>query len=153
MARQEAKSSAQEARYGAQQAKMSTVIAFVAMLFLPMTTTAVSAPHQDKTRGSTDPYQQTIFAMPVFQFSNNWRDWRYHQVNKGDSSGSNSTTTTNFPDPPVFSGYFWIYLGISIALTMITIEGWWRFTQNDIGREKGQHWSRYLARKLWVYIR
>ncbi|PMD48055.1 hypothetical protein L207DRAFT_559805 [Hyaloscypha variabilis F] len=94
-----------------QEAKRSTVIAFVAMLYLPMTAVA------------------TIFSMPVFQFTYDWRDWRFYQVN-------NSNTTTS-PEPPVFSGYFWIYFGISISFTLITILGWWRFTESP----KGGHTS------------
>ncbi|KAH7333217.1 hypothetical protein BKA65DRAFT_41432 [Rhexocercosporidium sp. MPI-PUGE-AT-0058] len=117
-----------------QEAKMSTVIAFVAMLYLPMTTIA------------------TIFAMPVFQFPNDWKNWRYQSVHTGGSSRSNSTTN-NSPDLPVLSGYFWIYAGISIAFTLFTIEGWWRFTSREIERRRGVHWSRYLWRKAYTHIK
>jgi hypothetical protein len=58
--------------------------------------------------------------MPVFQFTYDWRDWRFYQVN-------NSTSTIP-PMPPVFSGYFWVYLGIAIFLTLVTIIGWSWFT-------------------------
>ncbi|KAH9897538.1 hypothetical protein F4778DRAFT_239029 [Xylariomycetidae sp. FL2044] len=123
--------SRQEARHVGQESKISTVIAFVAMLYLPMTTTA------------------TIFAMPIFQWSNDWRDWRYQPVNKGNmSSSSDNNNNGSTEGLPVFSGYFWIYLSISLGFTLMTIEGWWRFTSRDIDRRKGHHWLVYLLRKL-----
>ncbi|PSN62091.1 hypothetical protein BS50DRAFT_680375 [Corynespora cassiicola Philippines] len=106
-----------ETNTSASQARMSTVIAFVAMLYLPMTTTA------------------TIFAMPVFQFPNKWRDERFNVVRTGNvTSGSASPAFSNIDsDLPVFSGYFWIYLAISMLLSLATIMGWWVFAgQNSI---------------------
>ncbi|KAH9897539.1 hypothetical protein F4778DRAFT_783117 [Xylariomycetidae sp. FL2044] len=117
----------QETKHSGQEAKISTVIAFVAMLYLPMTT--------------------TIFAMPIFQWSNDWRDWRFNSVNKGNSSSSDDGNGGT-DGLPVFSGYFWIYLGISLGFTWMTIEGWWRFTSREVERRKGHYWLRYLLRKL-----
>ncbi|KAK4185825.1 hypothetical protein QBC35DRAFT_438680 [Podospora australis] len=64
VSRQEAQSASEEARearrmgkISSRQARVSTVIAFVAMLYLPMTTVA------------------TIFAMPVFNFEHHWMDF------------------------------------------------------------------------------
>ncbi|KAI8631706.1 hypothetical protein F5Y19DRAFT_402314 [Xylariaceae sp. FL1651] len=127
LARQETKTSTHEA-------KMSTVIAFVAMLYLPMTTTA------------------TIFAMPVFQFPYDWRDWQWKSWGNaaGESlSGSTSnpsTTGSSSPNPPVFSGYFYIYLAISVFLTLLTLEGWWQFTTADM--QGGMHWTIFLVQKV-----
>ncbi|KAH8810715.1 hypothetical protein F5884DRAFT_259217 [Xylogone sp. PMI_703] len=116
LARQEAKNTAQYAQNSAQEAKASTTIAFVAILYLPVTTTA------------------TIFAMPVFQFQNNWRDWRYQPADA--------------TDPPVFSGYFWLFLGISVSLTMVTIGIWWRFRTPKDGPRPA-----YRGHKILKYIR
>ncbi|EPE35037.1 hypothetical protein GLAREA_10732 [Glarea lozoyensis ATCC 20868] len=119
LARQETKSSGHET-------KISAFIAFIAMLYLPMTTMA------------------TIFAMPVFQFPHRWRDWQYNLVEIHDaSSGSNKS------DLPVFSGYFWWYLGTSSAFTLLTVEGWWRFTSREVEKRQGKHWTLYLLAKFW----
>ncbi|KAK0701526.1 hypothetical protein B0T21DRAFT_378826 [Apiosordaria backusii] len=86
------------------QAKVSTVIAFVAMLYLPITTVA------------------TIFAMPVFDFANDWRDIYFRK--------------TDADKPPVLSSYFWVYLIVSITLTGFTVFGWWRYTKSTSTAQK-----------------
>ncbi|KAL8372533.1 hypothetical protein RB595_002050 [Gaeumannomyces hyphopodioides] len=98
-----------EARASGRESKVHTVLAFVAMLYLPMTAVA------------------TIFSMPIFAFQNDWRDLRFAAA----------------PDTgPVVSGYFWVFLAVALTATLLTIEGWWRFT----GRQS--HWSVQLAMKL-----
>jgi hypothetical protein len=118
------------------------------MIYLPMTTVAVRTPTLAKRRAIIDSYQQTIFAMPVFQFANDWRNWRLQPVYNASSSSSGGGTNNT----PVFSGYFWIYFAISGSLTLITIEVWWRFTSREIERRKGKHWSRSLAEKMYKHV-
>ncbi|KAK3361259.1 hypothetical protein B0T24DRAFT_725010 [Lasiosphaeria ovina] len=104
---------AEQARREAVEARktgsVSTVIAFVAMLYLPMTSVA------------------TVFAMPVFNFGNRWVDARWNptsgQSSSSDGGGSGGS------DNPVFSGYFWTYLAATIFLTLITILGWSWYTK------------------------
>ncbi|KAK4682469.1 hypothetical protein QC764_0019470 [Podospora pseudoanserina] len=76
------------------QAKMSTIIAFVAMLYLQITAVA------------------TIFAMPVVEFQNDWRD-----------------AEPNASKQPVLSSYFWVYLIVSVTLTAFTVFGWWHYAR------------------------
>jgi len=85
------------------------VLSLLAAIFLPTSTVAI------------------IFTMPIFQFPNDWRNWQYHKVSMDDSSqagtgNSSSNVETGGTHPPVFSGYFWIYLGISIALTFVVLQ-------------------------------
>ncbi|KAK0708481.1 hypothetical protein B0H67DRAFT_648540 [Lasiosphaeris hirsuta] len=116
----------QEAASSAQAAKTSTVIAFVAMLYLPMTTVA------------------TILAMPVFQFANDWRDWRYRPAENDNSGSAPSNNSSGTVAPvPVISGYLWIYVAFSTGLTLLTIEGWWRFAGGGASNEpaNSRHWT------------
>ncbi|KAI0849269.1 hypothetical protein F5Y00DRAFT_261739 [Daldinia vernicosa] len=96
--------SRQEALTSTENSKFATGISLVAMVYLPLTTMA------------------TIFAMPIFQWSNDWRDWRYRPVDNGNSSssGPSSGAPGGTMAPPVVSGYIWIYISISIGLTMVT---------------------------------
>ncbi|KAK4229319.1 hypothetical protein QBC38DRAFT_359741, partial [Podospora fimiseda] len=88
----------QETARAGRQAKVSTVIAFVAMLYLPMTSVA------------------NIFAMPIFGFQNKWLDIYFKLANTKSDSDNNTPGP-----PPVLSGYFWIYLAVSISLTGATV--------------------------------
>lgn len=135
LARQVTETGTEAAQSGNKLAQASSVIATVAMLYLPVT--AVAA----------------IFTMPVFQFSNDWRNWKYQQVDNGDSSGTNSAKL------PVFSGYFWIYLGISAAVMLCTIEAWWQFNSGDVERLMDKFWTTHLIaitlrgiKKLSIYL-
>ncbi|KAK3320370.1 hypothetical protein B0T19DRAFT_488480 [Cercophora scortea] len=92
------------------QAKASRVIAFVAMLYLPMTTVA------------------TIFAMPVFNFQSHWLDDHFNFC-----FSSNSSSATNVPNL-VLSAYFYWYLVTSLVLTGFTLICWYYYTR-DIGRD------------------
>ncbi|KAK3356675.1 hypothetical protein B0T25DRAFT_137765 [Lasiosphaeria hispida] len=112
LSRQEAKYARNEAENTSRQARTGTVIAFVAMCYLPTTSVA------------------TIFAMPVFDFKNRWWNERFRD------GSSNSNTNPDTPDlslmnppPPVLSGYFWIYLIISALLTVGTLYSWYIYTQ------------------------
>ncbi|KAK4043932.1 hypothetical protein C8A01DRAFT_43289 [Parachaetomium inaequale] len=104
------------------QAKASTVIAFVAMLYLPITTVA------------------TIFAMPVFDFANEWRDIYFRETgNEPDASNQDSDARGAGSPKPVLSFYFWIYLIVSVSLTAVTIFGWWRYTRTTRHPPKPKH--------------
>ncbi|KAI2777414.1 hypothetical protein F4815DRAFT_481413 [Daldinia loculata] len=95
--------SRQEAQTSTENSKFATGIAFVAMIYLPLSTTA------------------TIFAMPIFQWSNDWRDLRYRPVDSGNTSDSGGPSDATMS--PVVSGYIWLYISISAALTFITYFG------------------------------
>ncbi|KAK0717826.1 hypothetical protein B0T26DRAFT_751839 [Lasiosphaeria miniovina] len=99
-----------EAAEARKAGSVSTVIAFVAMLYLPMTSVA------------------TVFAMPVFNFGNHWVDARWN-LTSSQSSSSGGAGSGGSDSPPVFSGYFWTYLAATITLTLITILGWSWYTK------------------------
>ncbi|KAL2186976.1 hypothetical protein L209DRAFT_752796 [Thermothelomyces heterothallicus CBS 203.75] len=104
------------------QAKASTVIAFVAMLYLPITTVA------------------TIFAMPVFDFSNDWRDVRFRETGSEPAESTSEPKSQGMEkSKPVLSFYFWIYLIISVSLTAVTVFGWWRYTRTIKHPRKPKH--------------
>ncbi|KAK5659914.1 hypothetical protein OQA88_13378 [Cercophora sp. LCS_1] len=98
-------------------------------------------------------YFQTILAMPIFDWGNDWRDWRYQPVAQPDTTSENEVNTAISPEarPPVFSGYFWIYLAVSVALSFATIEVWWRVVRSADSRsgrtgtsgDKPPHWTLY----------
>ncbi|KAK5653028.1 hypothetical protein OQA88_9314 [Cercophora sp. LCS_1] len=98
-----------EAEKTRQQARTSTVIAFVAMLYLPATSMA------------------TIFAMPVFKFDNGWWDARFRDAPSGENpdGGGDSARPS-----PVFSAYFWIYLIFSVFFTLVTLWAWKVYTKD-----------------------
>ncbi|GAB1313737.1 hypothetical protein MFIFM68171_03947 [Madurella fahalii] len=89
----------------------SSVIAAVAMVYLPATSLA------------------TIFAMPVFDFRNEWWNMHFKVEPSGNGTSSGLEGNDRFPSPsgPVLSGYFWIYLILSISLSGITwfLYQWW----------------------------
>ncbi|KAK3995725.1 hypothetical protein QBC44DRAFT_319284 [Cladorrhinum sp. PSN332] len=99
----------------ARQAKNSTAVAFVAMLYLPMTSVA------------------TIFAMPAFQFQNRW--WNMAFKDRPSSSttspSDDNNGSDNFPGSPgeVVSGYLTIYLVLSTVLTGLTIAFYFCYTR------------------------
>jgi hypothetical protein len=74
---------------------------------------------------------QTIFAMPVFNFQNDWRDIRFHPAATSDGDESNDPARPK----PVLSSYFWIYLIVSVCLTAVTVFGWWRYTRTAIAKD------------------
>ncbi|KAK3937002.1 hypothetical protein QBC46DRAFT_268482, partial [Diplogelasinospora grovesii] len=97
------------------EAKYSTGIAFIAMIYLPMTTVA------------------TILSMPVFSFQSDWKNAQFVSVGDNSSGSSNSASGGNTlgSNGPVFSGYFWIWLLFSGVLTACTIFIWWLATRGD----------------------
>ncbi|GAB1312325.1 Cora-domain-containing protein [Madurella fahalii] len=92
-----------EAHNTSQQTRMSTVIGFVAMLYLPITAMA------------------TIFATPVFDFKNDWQDIRLNHLGPSDSDQSSSGDQ----NLPVVSGYFWWYFLSSALLILVTLIYWY----------------------------
>lgn len=105
MAREAQDAALNEAKESRHQAKAATVLAFVAMVYLPSTTVA------------------TIFAMPIFDWKARW--WNFYgafvaQLSTDESSSTNQTSTDPGPKP-VLSGYFWIYLAVSLFLTFLTV--------------------------------
>ncbi|KAI8957389.1 hypothetical protein F5Y11DRAFT_339808 [Daldinia sp. FL1419] len=109
--------SRQEAQTSTENSKFATGISLVAMVYLPLTTMA------------------TIFAMPIFQWSNDWRDWRYRPVDSGNASSSGPGSSASNGAPPVVSGYIWVYISISIGLTIATFLGF-RFYMKIRNRDK-----------------
>ena len=75
--------------------------------------------------------------MPVFEFHNRWVNLRFQPADTNtDTASSNdgpgSSKEGQILDTHVLSGYFWIYLALSIFLTAVTITGWWWSTnEND----------------------
>lgn len=107
-----------EAKKTRQQARTSTVIAFVAMLYLPATSLA------------------TIFAMPVFDWQNRWMNVQFRDVpsgGNGDAGGGEDSRRSS----PVFSAYFWIYLLFSVAFTSVTLWAWRAYTKDPEENERG----------------
>jgi len=153
-ARKDAVATVKIAHDSSRAAKTGTLIAFLAMLYLPMTTVAVSASILPPFRApplNHSVLSQTIVSMPIFNYENDWRDWRYRPAPQPDSSSGNGTNSSVVADPPVFSGYFWIYLTVSICLSFATIEVWWRMVRNtdymsgglEQRKKKLTHWTLY----------
>jgi len=74
--------------------------------------------------------------MPVFEFHNRWVNLRFDSADtETDTASSNDGPSLSkegqILDTPVLSGYFWIYLALSIFLTAVTIIGWWWSTNED----------------------
>lgn len=95
-----------EAKQSRHQAKAATVLAFVAMIYLPSSTVA------------------TIFAMPIFDWQARW--WDIHAIFEAqasaDSASPSENQTAGDPGPAaVLSGYFWIYFSVSLFLTFLTV--------------------------------
>ncbi|KAJ2991658.1 hypothetical protein NUW58_g2437 [Xylaria curta] len=97
----------QEANISAQNAKLATFIAFMALVYLPITGVA------------------TILAMPIFGWANDWKDLLFQSVETIDKfngssvdSGSASVTGTSLP---VVSGYIWVYISMSFLLLIVTL--------------------------------
>jgi len=76
--------------------------------------------------------------MPVFDFKNDWRDWRYQPVGSGEKNNSSSTSggdNNNGDQLPVFSGYFWIYCGAALASMFFTFWLCWMFISSTSDNE------------------
>lgn len=112
LARQEASTSADNTAYG-------TAFALMAAVYLP--TTAVA----------------TIFAMPIFGWTNNWRNWRYHPTTKSNSGSSADLGTADQSDQPVVSGYIWIWLAFSAGLSILTFSVFYFRVYRNLHSRKG----------------
>ncbi|KAM7208135.1 hypothetical protein V8F20_001415 [Naviculisporaceae sp. PSN 640] len=111
------------ADYSAREAKATKALGLTAMIYLPITSLA------------------TIFAMPIFDWKARWLDFYMTFVpssSLNDSAGSGSgdaargraADTTDPGATAVLSGYFWIYLGISLVTTMLTVAGYMLYAWN-----------------------
>jgi hypothetical protein len=132
-ARLREKNREEEAKKTNRQARIGTGLAFVAMLYLPATSLA------------------TIFAMPVLKFDNGWWDAQFRDVPSGGNSGGGDGPGR---PSPVFSAYFWIYLLISAAFTMVTLLAWHVHTKepkrgsNEVGVEDKSSFMGGVARRM-----
>jgi len=105
--------------------------------------------------------------MPVFNFQSDWRNVKYEPVpgpyfpaaqNGSGGGGGIGAGTVNNEDSPVFSGYFWLYLAISMGFTLITVEIWWQFVVRAAGYRKQRpyyqppHWTLYLVWPLRPFL-
>ncbi|KAK0705852.1 hypothetical protein B0T21DRAFT_416538 [Apiosordaria backusii] len=87
--------------------KLNTILAVIAAIYLPFTSVA------------------TILAMPVFKFENDWKDWRWNSVPTKGMGDLEANSSNNPANPPVFSGYFYIFLAIGGGLLLLT-GAWWK---------------------------
>ncbi|KAI0893405.1 hypothetical protein F4806DRAFT_505072, partial [Annulohypoxylon nitens] len=132
--------SRQESQSSTENAKFATGISLVAMIYLPLTTMA------------------TIFAMPIFQWTNDWRNIRYRPVNNGSTSSNSSPSSSNDETAsPVVSGYLWIYVGISIGLSFITFLSfrlYMKIRDDDFSFKKTLSFSNFRGniKKRWESI-
>jgi hypothetical protein len=58
--------------------------------------------------------------MPIFGWTNDWIDLSFHSIKQDNTSASNSGSN-NDPNPPVVSGYLWVYLIIAVVVTLVTL--------------------------------
>ncbi|KAI1352589.1 hypothetical protein F5Y01DRAFT_324285 [Xylaria sp. FL0043] len=100
LARQEAQLGRKDALISAKNTKLGVAISLIALTYLPLTAVA------------------SIMDMPIFQWNNDWRDWRYRPVGRGNSSTTGTDSQTRLP---VVSGYIAIYFPIAIGLVIVTL--------------------------------
>lgn len=116
-------------------------VAVVAMAYLPMSTLAVSnAWHMYKScsqRGlyvsNVEMQRQTIFAMPVIDFTATWRDINNRVVPHGTTS---------------VSIYLVYYIMVVVLLTLGTMELWW-YWRNHGAQPK---WKRSIIVISIIYV-
>ncbi|EGY17042.1 uncharacterized protein VDAG_08206 [Verticillium dahliae VdLs.17] len=135
LARRHARSNSSQAKQASLQTQASTIIAFAAMLYLPISTMA------------------SIFAMPVFDFKAAWRNLLNQPAMPSDSSdeprpipstteSAAAATTRPTSQPlaaasPVVSVYLWYYLASTVALMLLTFETWyWHSHSNRPWRQR-----------------
>jgi hypothetical protein len=58
--------------------------------------------------------------MPIFGWTIDWIDLSFHSIKQDNTSASNSGSN-NDPNPPVVSGYLWVYLIIAVVVTLVTL--------------------------------
>ncbi|KAI0515137.1 hypothetical protein F5B22DRAFT_656319 [Xylaria bambusicola] len=86
----------QEALSSAGNSRLGVVISLIALIYLPLTAVA----------------------------NNDWRDWRYRPVGKGNMPTTDSDLETRLP---VVSGYIAIYFPVAIGLTIVTLTSFVHF--------------------------
>ncbi|KAI1117435.1 hypothetical protein F5Y14DRAFT_402624 [Nemania sp. NC0429] len=122
-------------------ANSSAVLAFVAVIYLPISTLA------------------SIFAIPIFDFKANWKDIHNHPV--PTPSSSDAEAVVGNAQPVVVSYYLAHYLGISFALLILTLEGWYVFTRDIYDWKEISLWrrvwnfayTRHLSIKLGLVLK
>ncbi|KAI1264606.1 hypothetical protein F5Y18DRAFT_436512 [Xylariaceae sp. FL1019] len=100
----------QEAKTSARNTKFATVIAFVALAYLPITGVA------------------TVLSMPVFGWANDWKDIRFRRVSKADEDDQSAGGNTVLP---VVSGYIWVYLLITVFTFIVTLIPYLYYVKDD----------------------
>ncbi|KAI1109797.1 hypothetical protein F5Y14DRAFT_431134 [Nemania sp. NC0429] len=102
----------QEANTSARTTKIGTIIATVALIYLPITGVA------------------TILAMPIFGWANDWKNLSFQSVQQAndtidDSSATSGSAGATGTGLPVVSGYIWVYLAISALFILLTFGPFW----------------------------
>ncbi|KAI0490481.1 hypothetical protein F4859DRAFT_9605 [Xylaria cf. heliscus] len=103
------------------EATSTTILAFVAMIYLPISTVAA------------------IFAMPIFDFKAYWIDIQGRPVPTSPSSSD--------AQPVIVSYYVAYYIGVSFALLLLTLEGWYISTRGE-RIDRKQWWKTLLTTRL-----
>ncbi|KAI0101578.1 hypothetical protein GGR51DRAFT_332942, partial [Nemania sp. FL0031] len=103
----------------------SMVLAFIAILYLPISTIA------------------SIFSMPIFDFKADWKDIYGRPTPK--------VPDPTREHPFVVSYYLTYYLAISLTLLLLTLEGWHIFTRKD-DFEWRQVWKFLLTTRFLVKL-
>lgn len=111
------------------QAVESKYLAIIATIFLPMTSMAVSPMliRAVLSCGCHVTYhtylvRQSLLYLSVFKWDNEWVDEKFHPVGgSGNDSGGDSGSPGSPSRMPVFSGYGFIFIAISILTTVITV--------------------------------
>ncbi|KAK4208482.1 hypothetical protein QBC37DRAFT_296570, partial [Rhypophila decipiens] len=100
------------ANYTAREVKAGKALAFAAMIYLPRTSVV------------------TIMAMPIFDWKARWLDFYLH-FSPQSSEDSPSANVSNPDSTTVLSGYFWIYLAVSIFVTILTVGSWMLYSFDE----------------------
>ncbi|KAI0873909.1 hypothetical protein GGS24DRAFT_461614 [Hypoxylon argillaceum] len=97
----------EEASQSAKNSKLATLIGGVALVYLPVTGVA------------------TILAMPIFGWTNDWKNLHLKSIEaNGQSNGSSADTGSAGAAStglPVVSGYIWIWVIASAILSILTV--------------------------------
>ncbi|KAI1179651.1 hypothetical protein F4777DRAFT_600438 [Nemania sp. FL0916] len=96
----------QEAHTSAQNTEIGTLIAIMALVYLPVTGVA------------------TILAMPIFGWANDWRDVHFKSV-KADGGSNGTSLNGGTSSLPVVSGYVWVFAALSALLLITTLGIFW----------------------------
>lgn len=58
--------------------------------------------------------------MPIFEWTNDWKDLKFRSIHANDSSEGNSGNSSD-TGLPVVSGYIWVYAAISAVFIFLTL--------------------------------